>query len=186
MAYETSRRIMAKMRGTNITDEAAQDPPDPIVDPATLALWRQAGSPSRTDRTREAQRRESQRVAQEVADAAIERRVILTAQGEGISREVARALLDRQQAQADEQALRRRVHEQMLASNRAEKQAERERWERRANKPMQSSREPEPGAPYLIPGGSTAGHRDRTSERLMAQANGTVWALYQQEQGENG
>ena len=74
----------------------------------------------------------------------------------------------------------RQIYEAMSQSS--ERDRQRAEWEKRANQPLRADRLREPGEPYVMPGRSLSAQRDRVAERLMAQANGTVWDLYQQEQ----
>ncbi|MFM9556208.1 hypothetical protein [Streptomyces caniscabiei] len=90
----------------------------------------------------------------------------------------ARQQIAREARESAERDRRQQVFEAMSQS--AERERQRAEWEQRANRPLRADRAPEPGTPYVSPEGQTA-RRDRVSERLMAQANGTVWNLYQQE-----
>ena len=91
----------------------------------------------------------------------------------------ARAQIQREARESAERARHQQVFEAMSQSS--ERDRERAKWEAQANRPVRPNGAPEPGTPYVSPNGQTA-RRDRVSERLMAQANGTVWNLYQQEQ----
>ncbi|MFE7278556.1 hypothetical protein [Streptomyces sp. NPDC057623] len=93
---------------------------------------------------------------------------------------VARRELQREAQARSEAASRRATYDAMRESS--ERDRERAKWEAQANRPVRADGLREPGAPYVTPDGQSGYRRDRTSERLMAQANGTVWALYQQEQ----
>ncbi|MFF7936528.1 hypothetical protein [Streptomyces sp. NPDC007940] len=94
----------------------------------------------------------------------------------------ARAQIQREARESAERDRRQQVFEAMSQSS--ERERERAKWEQRANRPVRPDGAPEPGTPYVSPDGQTA-RRDRVSERLMAQANGTVWNLYQQEEADN-
>lgn len=93
----------------------------------------------------------------------------------------AREQIRHEAKQAAERERQRQTFDAMSQSS--ERDRERAKWEARARRPVRGARAPEPGAPYVTPEGDGVGqHRDRTAERLMAQANGTVWSIYQQEQ----
>lgn len=80
----------------------------------------------------------------------------------------ARVQLQRESQARSEEAERRAAYEHMNATANAHAEAERQEWEKRAAKPL-TSRTPQAGDPYVIPGDHSAGNRDRVAEKLMAQ-----------------
>ncbi|MFF4869875.1 hypothetical protein [Streptomyces sp. NPDC000961] len=124
MPSRRSYEIMAALRGGSILDENIDDlvaaeraAAERKADKATLELWRQGGGQTTASRRRESQRRTRDDLTEQDAEAAFERRVSLTAQGERISMEAARALVRRQDAEAKQQADHLAVHEEMNAIN---------------------------------------------------------------------
>lgn len=173
MASQTSHAIMQAMRGSRYDE---QEPREPEADPTVLEIERRLrGKPTDTTELRKA----SAEAEREYLAALAKRTQELRDKHVPHAEHVARAQLQSEAQQRSEAEQKRRVHEQMRQQADA---SEREYWETRANQPLRADRAPEPGAPYVTPGNSESRRRDRTSERLMAQANGTVWDLYQQEQ----
>ncbi|MGW0750276.1 hypothetical protein [Streptomyces sp. NPDC002587] len=172
MASQTSHAIMQAMRG----DATRYEGREPEPDPTALAMLRHM----RGDEDHSAIHTANAEGQRQYEAAVRKRAQELRAQNVPHAEQVARTQLQNEAQQRSEAERKRRVHESVAELNR--RSAEREHWENRANRPLRGDRTPEPGAPYVTPNGQNGYHRDRTSERLMAQANGTVWDLYQQEQ----
>ncbi|MCX4763256.1 hypothetical protein OG562_20240 [Streptomyces sp. NBC_01275] len=149
--------------------------PEPKLDATTQKVVDQARG-----RTDYSSVHESNAEGRERFERAVRARArVLENQGVPHAETAARTQLQREAREATEAASRRATYDAM--SQTSDKERERAYWEERANRPLRADRSPEPGAPYVTPNGETP-RRDRTSERLMAQANGVVFNIYDQEQ----
>ncbi|MET9350164.1 hypothetical protein [Streptomyces termitum] len=119
MVDNVTHRIMTAMRGGDILAQEAPEIQEPKVDAGTRRVIQEAGYQTNADRFHEAQFQERQRREKAAAEAAFERRVSDTAQGEQISREAARAKITRLDAEAAQADTHRRANEAMAAQTRA-------------------------------------------------------------------
>ncbi|WP_445270552.1 hypothetical protein [Streptomyces sp. DSM 41634] len=171
MSNYTAALLMAQMRG--LPQPVREQ--EPKVDATTLEVQRRLRGNADYSAIHE-----SNAKGQREYEAAVRKRTQeLRSQGVPYAEHVARRQLRDEAQQRSEAEQRRQVHEQMRQQAAT---SEREKWERRASAPLVPK-----GA--IPPGTSVNDHsyittRDRASEKLMAQANGTVWALYEEEQAE--
>ncbi|WP_405860146.1 hypothetical protein OG407_20935 [Streptomyces sp. NBC_01515] len=158
MTDTRAAQIMATMRGGQ-QDEAADDSK---VDPTTLVIQRQMrGEPRGYDGIHAANAQ-----GEKEYQAALQKRTReLREQGVQYPEFAARTQLQRESRARKEAELRRTVHEHAAAVSRDLSQAE--MWEERANQPVVSRREIQPGT--SVNEVAQIQTRDRVSEKLMAQ-----------------
>ncbi|MFM9461333.1 hypothetical protein ACKI1K_00600 [Streptomyces scabiei] len=168
----TAEQLMAKMRRTYGADSTTTEPEPEGRAAEILRAMRGDTDYSSVHEANAKGREQHERDVRTRARA-------LANQGVPYPEATARRQIQREAREAAERERRDQVFEAMSKSS--ERDRERAKWEQRANRPVRADRAPEPGTPYVSPEGQLA-RRDRVSERLMAQANGTVWNLYQQEQ----
>ncbi|MEU5341278.1 hypothetical protein AB0H18_10660 [Streptomyces sp. NPDC020766] len=167
----TAEQIMAKMRRTYGADDAEQAPEPEGRTADILRAMR-----GETDYSDIYESNDQGRAQFEKAVRA--RAALLRGKRVPHAEQTARAQLNREAREKAEQESRRQTYDAMSQSS--ERDRERAKWEERANRPLRADGLREPGAPYVTPTGHGA-RRDRTSERLMAQANGVVFNLYDPE-----
>lgn len=121
MTDDTAAMLMAKMRGPARESDAEE----PKTDPATLALWHQAGAPDGAARKRQAEHRERTRQAEVSFEARARKRaqeLVNRHQGGHHPIEAARVQLRREDAEKARQDEQRAAHDAMVTGNREERQ----------------------------------------------------------------